>query len=268
MTHAALRRALLFVLILTCCLMMASTAMMQEATETPEPAAPPHWEYEGEHGPGHWGELDSTYAACSEGLAQSPIDISGAQGVDLSDITFNYAPSALNIFNNGHTVQVAYDAGSSILYNGITYDLIQMHFHHPSEHTVNGEAFAMELHLVHRSASGNLAVVGVLLRESETDNANYAVLFDNLPTEVGDPQPTDLTVDAASLLPESKGFFTYNGSLTTPPCSEIVRWLVLTEPVEVSAAQLEAFATLFENDARPVQPLNGRDLLEDTTPGN
>jgi carbonic anhydrase len=224
---------------------------------------PAHWTYEGEEGPEFWGSLDPTYALCVSGRAQSPIDILGAQQTDLVRLTFNYQSSALNIFNNGHTIQVNYDAGSSLVYNETPYELIQFHFHTPSEHTLNGEVFNMELHLVHRDSSGNLAVVGVLLREGEQDNAVFAPIFDNLPAKQGDPQQTELTVSATDLLPQEHLYYTYLGSLTTPPCTQGVRWLVLQQPVEISAAQLQAFESIFEHKARPVQPLNNRDLLED-----
>jgi len=245
-----------------------NTAQGQDATQ--EPAATPtphHWEYEGEEGPENWGELDPTYFACSTGEAQSPINITAAQSLNLKDIEFSYQPSKLNIFNNGHTIQVAYDKGSFITYNEIQYQLLQFHFHHPSEHTLNGEVFDMELHFVHRDANGSLAVVGVMLTEGETDNPAFAALFDHLPTEKGDPQITELSVDANILLPQSHLFSTYVGSLTTPPCTEGVRWLVLTTPVELSAKQIAAFDEIFERDNRPVQPLNDRDLLLDSAEG-
>jgi len=225
---------------------------------------PPHWEYEGELGPEAWGKINPRYALCGEGRAQSPIDLTGAATLDLSDIVFNYAPSALTIFNNGHTVQANYNAGSSITYNENRYDLVQLHFHNPSEHSINGQRAAMELHLVHRDANGALAVVGVLLIEGETDNAAFAPLFENLPAEEGEPTTLAQTIDALALLPATRTFYTYMGSLTTPPCTQGVRWLVLTEPVRLSAAQLEAFAELFPLNARPVQALNARDLLQDS----
>ncbi len=243
-------------------LFIASLATSVFAQDT---QPPPHWEYEGEDGPEHWGELGEIYALCGTGTAQSPIDITSSTGVGLSDISFDYGESALNIFNNGHTIQVDADASSnSILYNGITYDLVQFHFHHPSEHTVDGVPAAMEIHFVHRDPhSGNLAVVGVLLTEGETDNEAYAAVFDHLPAEMGEPDAMGNTLDLASLVPESTLFTTYNGSLTTPPCSEIVRWLVLDTPISLSSEQIEAFAAIHEMNARPVQPLNGRDLLAD-----
>lgn len=224
-----------------------------------------HWGYEGEEGPNHWGELDETFALCSEGHAQSPIDLTNSIGVNLVNISFDYHETTLNIFNNGHTIQVNYDTGSSITYNETTYELLQFHLHHPSEHTVDGQPADMELHFVHRDESGNLAVVGVLLMASEENNDNYAVVFDNLPTEEGEPQAGDLIVNAADLLPDSTAYFTYSGSLTTPPCSQGVRWLVLDTPVELAQSQIEAFAHIFELNARPTQALNTRDLLSDVS---
>lgn len=247
-------------------LLMFGTAAAQSTDATPAPA-PAHWTYEGEEGPDAWGDLDSNYALCSTGRAQSPIDVSGAEAVGLQDIRFNYQPSDLNIFNNGHTIQANYDAGSSITYNENEYQLVQLHFHHPSEHTIAGQAFDMELHLVHRDANGNLAVVGILLQKGDADNAALAPVFDNLPAEAGDPQSAGVQINASAFLPENHLFYTYTGSLTTPPCSQGVRWLLLETPVTISEAQFEAFASLFEMNARPVQPLNNRDLLEDNTAG-
>jgi carbonic anhydrase len=226
---------------------------------------PPHWAYEGEVGADHWGELSKDFALCADGSAQSPINITDATALDLTTIGFDYGETALNIFNNGHTIQVGVDEGSSITHNEIAYNLLQFHFHHPSEHTIDGEAAAMEIHFVHMDPnSGNLAVVGVMLTESEDDNAAYADIFSNLPTEAGDPQASDITLNLDDLLPTERTYFTYNGSLTTPPCSEIVRWLLLDTPVELSAAQIDAFGSIFEANARPVQPLNDRDLFVDT----
>lgn len=238
-----------------------SFAQDDDHDDDPEDA---HWSYEGEEGPENWGELSELFSLCATGEAQSPIDIADTDQLDLTDIEFNYQPSMLNIFNNGHTIQVQYDAGSSIVYNEIRYNLLQFHFHTPSEHTVNGESVPMELHFVHQDpATGELAVVGVLLREG-AENVEYAPIFDELPTESGDPQPSNLMVEALRLLPEDTTYYTYVGSLTTPPCSQGVRWLLLTTPVDISAAQIQAFQSVFNMNARPVQPLNERDLLQDS----
>lgn len=223
----------------------------------------PEWDYE-ENGPDVWGGLSEDWALCGEGMAQSPIDISDATPVSLSALTFNYEAAPLAIFNNGHTIEVEYHEGSSVLYNAKTYHVLQFHFHAGSEHTINGEQYPMELHIVHRDAnSGNLLVIGVLLAEGEEDNAAYADIFANLPAEEGEPnEETELMVNVADLLPENPdAFYTYEGSLTTPPCSEIVRWIVMEQPVTLSSGQLDAFYAIYPNNFRPTQPLNGRDLF-------
>jgi carbonic anhydrase len=225
----------------------------------------PHWEYEGEAGPEEWGEIDPAFALCATGESQSPIDVSATTALNLVDIGFQYNPSALNIFNNGHTIQVNYDAGSSIVYNEQEYQLLQFHFHRPSEHSVNGQPADMEIHFVHQDANGALAVVGVLLMAGDTENSAYAPIFENLPEEPSTPEATDIMVNAWDLLPEAHTFYTYAGSLTTPPCTQGVRWLLLTEPITLSAEQIEEFASIFELNARPVQPLNERDLLQDNS---
>ena len=223
------------------------------------------WGYSGDEGPAYWGGLSPDYSLCADGSAQSPIDIRDAVGADLVDIEFHYGETANKIFNNGHTIQVNIDPGSYIIYNGIRYDLLQFHFHAPSEHTIDGLAAALEIHFVHQDPnSGNLAVVGILLSEGEGENIAYAAVFDHLPAEVGDPEATGDPLSLAALLPEARGYYTYQGSLTTPPCSEIVRWLLLDTPVELSADQIAAFTAIYENNARPVQPLGKRDLLQDS----
>ncbi len=221
-----------------------------------------HWGYEGDAGPSHWSQLSPDFALCEEGLAQSPIDIRDAVETDLVDIGFHYGETANKIFNNGHTIQVNIDPGSYIVYNGIRYDLLQFHFHAPSEHTIAGEAAALEIHFVHQDRnSGNLAVVGILLTEGAADSEAYAAVFDNLPAEVGEPEPAGNPIALAPLLPEARGYYTYQGSLTTPPCSEVVRWLLLDEPLALSPEQVAAFRAIYAGNARPTQPLGERDLL-------
>lgn len=227
---------------------------------------PPHWEYEGEAGPEHWGELAPEFVQCLDGTAQSPINITSSIDADLHDIEFHFTTTGMHIFNNGHTVQVNVDPGSTIHYNGLDYELLQFHFHHPSEHTINGEAADMEIHFVHRDPdAGTLAVVGVMLQAADADNEAYAGIFANLPPEHSEViDVADADIDLTALLPEQRTYFTYQGSLTTPPCSEIVRWLLLDTPVTISTAEFEAYAAIFENDARPTQPQNDRDVLHDT----
>jgi carbonic anhydrase len=225
----------------------------------------PHWTYEGEEGPEHWGELDPSFASCSGGTQQSPIDVAQVEGSDLADLEFTYAPvSPLHIINNGHTVQVNVPAGNSIVVDGTTYELIQFHFHTPSEHAIGGRAEAMELHLVHRAQDESLAVVGLFLKEG-AEHATLKPVFEAMPVMAGPEQEVAGTVDLPSMLPLTRTTFRYMGSLTTPPCTEGVHWILFTEPAEVSAAQIEAYHKIFELDARPVQPLNDRTVEEDTT---
>lgn len=221
------------------------------------------WGYEDDNGPDVWADLSSDYAACGEGMAQSPIDLTEATTTSLTPITFEYEEVPMAVFNNGHTIEVEYEEGSYIVYNEKHYDVLQFHFHQPSEHTLDGQSFPMELHIVHRSESGGLAVIGVMMAEGDEPNTAYATLFDNLPAEVSEPdEETTMTINVADLLPaDTDTFYTYEGSLTTPPCSEIVRWLVLAEPVYLSADQIAAFGSIYDHNARPVQPLNERDLF-------
>jgi carbonic anhydrase len=242
-------------------LMLSSACAPQQVESTP-----PHWTYEGEEGPAHWGELDKTYASCGTGKSQSPIDVANPSEQDLANISFHYQPSEVNILNNGHTVQVNYDPGSYIELDNARYDVVQFHYHAPSEHTVDSESFPAELHIVHKNADGNLAVVGILLREG-TENAAYQPFIGNLPNEKTDPKDAGVKINAMDMLPSVQTTFRYNGSLTTPPCTEGVNWLLMTTPVDLSMQQLTALDSLFEGgNNRPVQPINDRTLVEDNTP--
>jgi carbonic anhydrase len=224
--------------------------------------SPAHWSYEGEDGPAHWGELDPAYAACSHGTAQSPIDIANPTHGDLPDITFaEKSLSPLRIINNGHTIQVNAPPGNTIALDDVTYQLMQFHFHTPSEHRVDGKAQAMELHLVHNDQDGNLVVLGVLLQEG-AEHAALKPVFDNMPPTAGPEQTVDGTVELSALLPADKSSYRYDGSLTTPPCSEGLKWIVFVQPMEISTGQIEAFRTLHPANARPLQALNGREVVE------
>ena len=240
------------------------TALLLSACNTSQSS--PHWTYEGEEGPAHWEQLDPSYAVCGTGKNQSPIDIASPLEQDLTDISFHYQPSKLNILNNGHTVQVNYDTGSYIEFDNTRYDLRQFHYHAPSEHTINGESFPSELHLVHQSAEGSLAVVGVLLNQS-TENAAYQPFISHLPAEKTDVRDVGVAINAMELLPGVHTTFRYSGSLTTPPCTENVSWLLMTTPVGLSEEQLGLLDSLFEGgNNRPVQPINARAPVEDSTP--
>lgn len=220
-----------------------------------------HFEYEGTHGPEHWGALKAEWATCSAGVQQSPIDIPlsiAPSALPLLQTAYN--SSALTIFNNGHTVQVNYDPGSTLTVGGNTWQLLQFHFHTLSEHAIGGQYQPLEMHLVHRDTDGRLAVVGVMIKEG-AENATLKPVFDNLPPHHSDPHAVSgVSLNIAQALPADLSAWRYDGSLTTPPCSEGVRWHVLSNPITASAAQIGAFRALFETDARPVQPLNGRTI--------
>ncbi len=247
-------------------LVAACTAAPPASSSAPSTApSPAHWTYEGEEGPANWGELSADYAACAEGTEQSPIDVANPSEADLANIAFDYRPAPLEIVNNGHTVQVNYAAGSSITVDGATFELVQFHFHAPSEHTVAGVPADAELHLVHRAEDARLAAGGVLLSRGAA-NGPLEPVVENLPTSIG-PSATvpAATVDAGQLLPAARTTYRYPGSLTSPPCTEGVTWLLMTEPVEVSGDQLAAFTRVIDGNNRPVQPLNEREVVEDTT---
>ncbi|MEB3211008.1 MAG: carbonic anhydrase family protein [Leptolyngbyaceae bacterium] len=217
----------------------------------------PHWSYGGEANPTHWGRLGNDFASCEVGRDQSPIDIDDAVVGSPPAIEFNYSSVPLVVVNNGHTIQVNYAEGSTVRIGGDEYDLLQFHFHTPSEHTAAGHASAMELHLVHRNEAGELAVVGILL-EQGSGHPVIETVWEHIPTEVGMNEVASVAISASDLLPESIAYFSYTGSLTTPPCSEGVRWVVMKEPVEVSEEQIAAFEGLYQVNARPTQPTNGR----------
>jgi Carbonic anhydrase len=216
-----------------------------------------HWAYAGHGGPAEWGELDSAFATCKLGKFQSPIDIRDAKAADLPAIKFDYKASPLKVIDNGHTIQVNYAPGSSIDVGGTRYELVQFHFHKPSEEKIDGKAHAMVVHLVHKGADGKLAVVAVMLDKGAA-NSTISMIWRNLPKEKEKETSVKATIDAATLLPGDKGYYTFQGSLTTPPCSEEVRWFVLKTPVNISESEITAFGKLYPMNARPTQPRNGR----------
>ena len=221
-----------------------------------------HWSYGGSTGPSTWGGLESDYASCARGKAQSPIDIQDSlvRAADLPSIVFDYKPSELRIIDNGHTIQVNTEPGSFISVANHRYELVQFHFHRPSEEQINGERSAMVAHLVHRDASGKLAVVAVLLAPGDANDL-VRTLWDNLPRAKNQESVlSSVKVNPSGLLPRSRAYYTFAGSLTTPPCSEGVTWFVLRERVSISAEQISRFGELYAMNARPVQPLNGREV--------
>ena len=221
-----------------------------------------HWSYNGEEGPSHWGDLSPDYAVCKTGHHQSPIDIRDAKKADLPAIQFDYKESPLHIIDNGHTIMINYGAGSSIRVGDKQYTLKQFHFHRPSEEKIDGKSHDMVVHLVHADQDGNLAVVAVLLDQGE-DNLLVRELWNDLPKEKEKEELLDtIRINAADLLPSDRGYYTFAGSLTTPPCSENVTWFVLKHPVTVTSGEIERFSNLYRHDARPTQPLYGRVVLE------
>lgn len=222
-----------------------------------------HWSYFGEGAPSHWAELDPKNAACGMGKNQSPIDIRthDLHPAALPALKFDYKPDALHIIDNGHTVQVNVDPGNFLLVGDQHYELVQFHFHHPSEELVNGKGFDMEAHLVHRDAKGHLAVVAVLLRPGQP-NAMIDTLWHYLPKQKElQVDQKAVRIDITALIPPDHAYYSYTGSLTTPPCSEGVRWFVLKSPRTLSQREIATFAGRYPNDARPVQKLNGREVL-------
>ncbi len=221
-----------------------------------------HWGYIGEKGPENWGTLSSDFEVCQSGISQSPVNLQSAVDADLPDLKINYKDTPLRIVNNGHTIKVNYQPGSFLTLDGEPYELLQFHFHHPSEHKVEGVALPMELHLVHKNQKGALAVIGVFLKQGEANPALQKIWQSMPMKESREKTISNVNINASDLLPEDRDYYRYFGSLTTPPCSETVNWIVLKEPVEISSPQVKKFAKVFPMNARPVQVVKRRFLLE------
>ena len=218
------------------------------------------WSYEGKTGPLNWGKLDPAYKACSQGKEQSPIDIHGAHLYKkLQPIEFHYISGAMTLTNTGHTVQVTPPPGSYIVVGGTRYDLVQFHFHHPGEESVKGKLPDLSLHLVHKSADGKMAVVAVRLNEGNA-NALLAALWEHLPRTAGNTDKLTESMNPGGLLPTDRGYWTYEGSLTAPPCTEGVQWFVMQQEVGISRTQLRTFAALYKVNSRLEQPAHGRKI--------
>ena len=219
-----------------------------------------HWGYKGDMGPDRWTSLKPEFSACA-GKNQSPIDVSGTIDAKLKPVRFSYKAGGHEVVNNGHTIQVNIEDGSSIVVDGIQFNLKQFHFHSPSENHISGKSYPLEAHLVHADKDGNLAVVAVVFNEGKA-NATVAAAWSRMSKAEGTSELAT-NVSAAGLLPKSHDYYRYNGSLTTPPCSEGVRWIVMKKPMTVSKDQLDAFQTTlgFANN-RPIQPANARPVLE------
>lgn len=242
--------------------MLALSLLLVPMATLAQETQAPHWSYSGQNDPKHWGKLDQHFASCSMGHRQSPIDIKDAKKADLPALKFDYQPVPLNIIDNGHTVMIAYAPGSTLTVGEKVYTLKQFHFHHPSEEHIKGKGFPLAVHLVHSDDQGHLAVVAVLFEDGAA-NALIDSLWRSIPKEKEKAvDVASVSVQAQDLLPAHRGYFTFSGSLTTPPCTEGVAWYVLQNHGTVSQDQIAAFAKIYPNDARPIQPTNGRDILE------
>ncbi len=215
------------------------------------------WAYGGAAGPEHWGDLKPEFAACSSGSRQSPIDIRSGIRVDLEPIVFDYRASVFRVIDNGHTIEVRVGGGNSIEVQGRRFDLLQFHFHRPSEERIDGRQFDMVVHLVHRDPEGRLAVLAVLLDRGSAHPLVQSV-WNHLPLEKNVEVAASPLLDLSHLLPPDRRYFAYMGSLTTPPCTEGVLWLVMQQPVPIAVEQVNVFSRLYPMNARPVQPAAGR----------
>ena len=221
-----------------------------------------HWGYSGDQGPTHWGKLDPEFSACSEGKNQSPINLTGFIEADLKPIGIDYEAGGKEIINNGHTIQVNYTPGSKLTVDGHEFELKQYHFHAPSENHINGQSYPMEAHLVHADETGNLAVIAVLFVEGKA-NQSIAKAWSHMPGQAGGKGSLPSAVSAEGILPSNRDYYRFNGSLTTPPCSEGVWWIVMKETVTASKEQIEKFVQVMDHpNNRPIQPANARPVLK------
>lgn len=239
-------------------LIFATAAMAAAQSATP-------WSYDGKTGPELWGRLDPAYKACGHGHLQSPIDIHRARlNKALRPIEFHYMAGPVQLENNGRVLVAHVAQGSYIVIGGVRYDLVQYEFHRPSENTVNGKLSDMEIELEHRSADGKLVMVSVLFNENDNQpNATLAALTASLPAKAGATTQITDVISTAGLLPADRGYWTYTGSTTKPPCGEGVQWFVFEQPMTVSRTQLRAISAIYARNNRPVQELNGRWLQAD-----
>ncbi|MEW2078157.1 carbonic anhydrase family protein [Streptomyces sp. NPDC013433] len=241
---------------------VTATACTATASASPDGKSPetPHWSYEGATGPEHWASLSEDFETCEKGREQSPVDLTEDVAVETdTPVTVHYKPVTAELVNNGHTVQANVSAGSSIVVDGTTYQLRQFHFHLPSEHTEDGGHAAMEMHFVHEDSKGGLAVLGVLMRTAKGHSA-FTDLWKHLPAEEGGQSHITRPVDLTRFLPGDRDQYRYEGSLTTPPCTEGVKWTVLEDQVRVTPRQVAAYRELFPRSNRPVQPRNDREV--------
>jgi carbonic anhydrase len=231
------------------------------AVETDKPKNGTHWSYDGEFGPENWSKINTAWAACNAGNRQSPIDLRDGIKVNLEQITFDYQPSSFNEIDNGHTVQVNVAGGNFLTVGGTTYELQQFHFHRPGEERVNGRGTEMVVHLVHKSYDNKIAVLAVPLERGDA-NPMIQTVWNNLPLEKLTTVTPSIVLNVNEILPARRDYFTYMGSLSEPPCTENVLWIVMKQPMTASPQQMALFSRLYPYNARPVQPSNGRMIKE------
>ena len=239
---------------------LAGLAACPICTTTGFAAEGAHWSYEGAGGPAKWGDLDAANQACSLGGQQSPINIVSPIKSQLPALKLSWGKTADTIVNNGHTIQLNFNDGGAFKVGNDTYKLVQFHFHRPSEHLINGKRAPMEVHFVHASAAGAYGVIGVMMTAGKP-NAAFSKIVASMPAKEGPPVKADAAIDPHLLLPVRRGYYSYAGSLTTPPCAETVAWMLLADPIEVAAADIAAFAKLYAMNARPAQKQNRRFVL-------
>lgn len=230
----------------------------------PAAAMASHWSYEGEGSPEHWGSLSEEYKTCQTGMNQSPINIENTLKAHLSPLNVHYTDGPVTLTNNGHTIQAGLKTttGDTVTIDDVPFTLQQFHFHAPSENTVHGKHYAMEAHLVHKDAKGDVAVVAVMF-DVGAENPELNALWAAMPEKAEQDAKITAAIDLNALLPTNKTYWRFSGSLTTPPCSEGVTWIVLKQPMTLSEAQLKKFThTMHHDNNRPVQPLNGRVVVE------
>jgi carbonic anhydrase len=217
------------------------------------------WSYEGKIGPERWAKLDRAYLTCTNGNQQSPLDIRGAKPTSLPPLEFHYRSGLITLVNNGHTLEGNVEPGSYLIVDGDRYDLIDFQFRHPSEQAVKGQLSDMEVQLLHKNAEGKMAMVSIRMNEGHP-NVVLAALWPFLPTQAGKSTKTTDMVNPAGFLPADRGYWTYQGSLTTPPCTEGVQWFAFKQEIELSRDQLQAFGALYTRNSRPLQPPHDRKI--------
>jgi len=223
-----------------------------------------HWGYTADVAPSHWSELNPKYKMCSEGKSQSPIDIVASSDIDLSPLALNYNTKSTTVIDNGHTVQVNIDDGSTFIIGDDKYELKQFHFHTPSENNINGKSFPLEAHFVHATKDGKLAVVAVMFEEVKENNAIISKIWSKFPLKEGEKTELVLsTEEIQALMPSDKDYYKFTGSLTTPPCSQEVKWHVIKKPLTISKAQVKKFFDIYGHaNNRPIQKTNERKITE------